>query len=297
MSRAYVDRRVDDIAAAARAAQQAAERWRLVAPVTLRHGMNAIFRCGDVVLRVATPNAPARLSLDLSDVLADAGVPVVVPVRRDVVVVDGFSVTAWEHVEAVDAPVDWRAVGEVIRTVHSIPVGSLPDGLPRPSPSDFPWWSHRALLDEVSASIDAGAADGLRAAIDRYDGWDDFSGTPVVVCHGDVHPGNVMMTDAGPVLIDWDLLCLAPCGWDHSPLMTWTRPWGGPPGIYDAFADGYGWSARGDRPSEAFAELRLVSATLMRWRIAQRVPAARAEAERRLAYWRGDPDAATWNAQ
>ena len=26
------------------------------------------------------------------------------------------------------------------------------------------------------------------------------------MCHGDVHPGNVMMTEAGPLLIDFDLL-------------------------------------------------------------------------------------------
>ena len=105
------------------------------------------------------------------------------------------------------------------------------------------------------------------------------------------------MTADGPVLIDWDLLCLAPAGWDHAPLMTWTERWGGDPGVYEAFADGTGGSLRGDRHAEAFAELRLVAATLMRVKAALDDPAARSEADRRLAHWRGVEDAPTWRAQ
>jgi aminoglycoside phosphotransferase (APT) family kinase protein len=26
---------------------------------------------------------------------------------------------------------------------------------------------------------------------------------PVVLCHGDLHPGNVVLTDDGPMLVDW----------------------------------------------------------------------------------------------
>jgi hypothetical protein len=47
----------------------------------------------------------------------------------------------------------------------------------------------------------------------------------------------------------------------------------------------------------AFAELRLVAATLMRVTAALVNPDARPEAERRLRFWRGDPDAPTWTAQ
>ena len=100
-----------------------------------------------------------------------------------------------------------------------------------------------------------------------------------------------MMTADGPALIDWDLLCWAPAGWDHGPMMTWHERWGGAAGEYDAFASGYGASLRDDPTTEAFAELRLVAATLMRLKAARRDPSARPEADRRLAYWRGDLDA------
>jgi aminoglycoside phosphotransferase (APT) family kinase protein len=118
-----------------------------------------------------------------------------------------------------------------------------------------------------------------------------------VVCHGDVHPGNVIQSSEGPVLLDWDLLCCGPPGWDHAPLMTWSQRWGGEPGIYESFAEGIGRSMRGDPLAEAIAELRLVAATLMRVLAAQSNPAAVDEAELRLRYWRGDPAAPQWHAQ
>jgi Ser/Thr protein kinase RdoA (MazF antagonist) len=118
----------------------------------------------------------------------------------------------------------------------------------------------------------------------------------MVLCHGDVHPGNVMQTDAGPVLLDWDLMCTGPAAWDHAPMMSWSERWGGRPGEYEAFAAGYGRSLRGDAVAESLAELRLVAATLMRVRAGRNDAAAAEEAERRLQWWRGEPDAPPWQA-
>ncbi|MFK7916801.1 MAG: phosphotransferase [Ilumatobacter sp.] len=295
--RPYVDRRVDDHVGASEAAVQASKQWGLVAPELVRHGMNAIFRCGDVVLRVATPSAPAEVSLELAALLRSRGIAVPDAVRSAPLVLGAFSVTAWEHVVADGREIDWKAVGTVVRAVHQLDVGDLPGGLPTPSPLDFPWWHHEQLLDEVDALIDPPAKRGLEAAIERHVGWREFAPSDCVVCHGDVHPGNVIMSASGPVLLDWDLLCVAPRGWDHAPMMTWAERWGGSPGQYADFALGSEWSAHGDRYGDAFAELRLVSATLMRLRVARSHPAAMPEAQRRLAVWRGDPDAPAWQAQ
>ena len=53
--------------------------------------------------------------------------------------------------------------------------------------------------------------------------------------------------------------------------MTWTAL-GGAPGIYEAFADGYGRSFRDDPIAEGYAELRLLAATLMRLRAGRSDP-------------------------
>lgn len=295
--RAYVDRRVVDLAAAEAAACLAADRLGVGVPALIRHGMNVIYRCDDIVLRVATPNAPARLSIELAHVLGDAGIAVARPASELVVDARGHSVTAWEHVGSNGQPIDWNSVGATVAAVQALDVGIVPDGLPTPSPVEFPWWEHEALLSDVDDLLDAESRAGLRDAIDRHRSWREWEPTDAVLCHGDIHPGNVIMTDDGPVLVDWDLLCVAPPAWDHAPMMTWAQRWGGAPGDYEALAAGAGWSAVGDRFGDAFAELRLVSATLMRLKVARTVEAAMPEAERRLAHWRGESDALIWRAQ
>ncbi len=293
--RAYVDEPVTDLDAATRAARHAAALWQLSEPQRVRVGMNAIFRADDVVLRVSAPTVDATASLDLLGHLAHHGVRVPVAVRDDVVRLGGLSVTGWRCIEPTAAPIDWHGVGEMVRAVHGLDPAELPASVPLPAPASFPWWDFDTLLERVGEVIDPGARRGLVSTIERHRGWQDADGA--VVCHGDVHPGNVMMTEDGPVLIDWDLLCWAPPGWDHGPMLTWAQRWGGDADDYEAFAAGYGRSLADDEVTQAFAELRLVAATLLRLAAGLRDPAAMPEAQRRLAYWRGDPDAPTWNAQ
>jgi hypothetical protein len=78
--------------------------------------------------------------------------------------------------------------------------------------------------------------------------------------------------------------------------MTWTGRWGGEPGLYEAFAAGYG-AGIVDDVANAIAEMRLLIASLMRLRRARLDPVNTSEAVRRLEYWRGDRDAAIWQPQ
>jgi len=258
--------------------------------------MNAIFRCGDVVLRVSQPTAPAHVSIELARLLESHGVKVLLPAVSEPIVADGMSVTAWPFVPQRSDAVDWTAIGRQLALVHRIGADELPTGLPTPSPVDFGWWHFEQLVADVAPRLDDGARAGIEAALVRNAGWDDFDADDVVVCHGDVHPGNVMQGSDGPILIDWDLLCLAPPGWDHAPMMTWAERWGGQAAWYDALADGYGCSMRGDGWAERFAELRLLAATLMRVKASMQNESAWPEADRRLALWRGDHDAPVWQA-
>ena len=293
--RAYVDAPVSDHPAAARAAGRAAAIWGLDEPVLIRVGMNAIFAADAMVLRVSLPSVSADASLALVRVLARHGLRVPVAARDEVVVSDGLSVTCWHRIESTGEPIDWRAVGAMVRLVHDIDPAILPPIVPLPSPSVLPLWDFDALLVRTAPALDDASRHGIEAAIQRHRDWERFDGP--VVCHGDVHPGNVMMSTDGPVLIDWDLLCWAPPGWDHGPMLTWATRWGGGGREYEAFAEGYGRSMANDPAALAFAELRLVAATLMRVAAGMTNPEAMAEAELRLRYWRGDPDAPAWTAQ
>jgi Ser/Thr protein kinase RdoA (MazF antagonist) len=292
IERPFVDGPPGPVEPTTRAAEAAAAAWGFEQPVLARLGMNAIFSAGPIVLRVGRPTAPAGAAIELAAVLADHGVRVPAPVRDEAIAGDdGLAVTAWERIVPIAGDPDWRAVGRMVAAVHALDRAAIPAAYPVPRCESFPWWRLDELLDEVGDVIDAPARAGLAATITRHEGWP--AGLDRVVCHGDVHPGNVVMTDAGPVLLDWDLLCAGPPGWDHAMLLRLPR-WGWPARWYDEFADGYGRSFAGDATTIAIAELRLVAATLMRVRAGRADPAAMPEAQRRLGFWRGDPAAPLW---
>ncbi len=273
-------------------ARAAADAWGLPAPTHLRTGMSSLFSCGEkVVLRVARNGYGASAEHTFLEAMASAGVRTPRLVRDVVDVGDGVLVSAIERVEP-EGDIDWRAVGEMVRLVHSLDAAVTS---PLPWCLDFPHWDIEAGLADIASAIDHDALAGLRSAVDRWPDWRNaLAAASRVLSHGDVHPGNVVPTAAGPVLLDWDLRCMAPAGWDHAALLTWSTRWNGTAGMYEAFADGYGVSLRGEPAAECLAELRLVVATIMRVKAGRTNPEAAVEAERRLRYWRGDVEAPRW---
>jgi Ser/Thr protein kinase RdoA (MazF antagonist) len=296
----YVDRPVVDLVAAADAAQAALTAWGVPGePALIRRGMNALFAVPSepVVLRVGHASAPAALSHRLLSRLAEAGLPVPEPIDGWVADVGGFAVTAWRRVREARMAVRWEEVGAAVRALHERPRSIVPEGYPVPSPTAFAWWDFAALLADVGDDIDPPARNAIEAAVARNAGWRDWMTEGAVLCHGDVHPGNVLVSSGGPILIDWDLLCWAPPAWDHAMLTGYAARWGGEPDVYPRFAGGYGRNLADDPLTIVLAELRNVAATLMRVRAGRTEPAAAVEAQLRLRYWRGESDAPQWSAQ
>lgn len=303
--RPYIDRPVPDRDLAVAAAAASAMLWGLPEPRLMRHGMNSLFACGHVVLRVGAATAPAAASHELADWLLSHDIPIVRPapgLTRDV---DGLAVTGWQLVREARRAVDWADIGAIVRRVHALAPDDVPSAYPVPDPSTFPWWQFDALLADAADEIDPAALDGLRRTVERHTGWQDRVRSDVVLCHGDVHPGNVLMSSTGPLLGDWDLLCVANPAWDMA-VPTVAERWGRDPAEYGRFRAGYA-SAGPDADSDTGAgvdelagvlgELRNVASTLMRVVAGRTDPGARVEAERRLRFWRGDPDPPTWRAQ
>lgn len=282
-------------AAADELAARAAATWGLRPPVHLRSGMNVLYTCGDdVVLRICRTTAPPEQALWLAEYLTAHGLRVARPARSEVLVDDGLACLAIERLHPA-GPTDWEEVGRMIRLTHEIPAVDVVGRYPLPQCVSYPHWRIEATRAEIDDLLEPVEREALDRALLRHDGWRDLAlDASPVVCHGDVHPGNVLQTADGPVLLDWDLLCTGPAAWDHCALMTWEHRWGGEPQLYERFAAGYGESLRGDPSGEEFAELRLLVATMMRVRAGRHDRHAAAEARRRLRYWMGDADAPVW---
>ena len=64
-------------------------------------------------------------------------------------------------------------MGRSVRTVHELPIDSVPIGYPLPDPATFPWWEFELMLADVADEVDEGALAGLRMAVDGCAGWPD----------------------------------------------------------------------------------------------------------------------------
>jgi Ser/Thr protein kinase RdoA (MazF antagonist) len=265
--------------------------------------MNATFASGDIVIRVGRPEGSAEAGLELLDVLASIGIAVPTPLALAPVRAEGLTAIALRRLEGTDDPIDWIGVGRMIARLHAADPGSIPAGYPLVDPRSLPWWDVGSVLAELEAAegfddlVDGPSRDALRVAVERRRHWrGHLADDAPVLCHGDLHPGNVMMTADGPILLDWDLMAFAPAVWDHVPLIAITGPWGGDPQWYRAFAEGLGQDLSASDGAAGLAEVRNLVATLMRLRVALTDHPARPEARLRLAHWRGERPAPRWTA-
>jgi len=292
----FVATPVGDETAARRLAERVTAALDLPAPVLIRCAMNASYAAGDVVVRVGRPTAPAGAAYDLADALRDLGIAVPAPAAGRPVESDGELVaTAWERV-AAGGPADWRRVGEMVGRLHRARPSVVAGDYPTPSPASLPWWHFDGLLEQARPLVDDAAYAGLADAAARHRDWMERAADPdsFVLCHGDVHPANVVFSPGGPVLLDWDLLTLAPPAWDHAPLRAMVARWGVDPAAYREFAAVAADDLGDGSVADSVTTLRAVAATLMRVLAEGPDRGDDSEAERRLRFWRGDPNAPTW---
>lgn len=136
-----------------------------------------------------------RREADIGDMVQAAGLPA--PRVEGQITVEGRTGIVYERVEGatmlrqvVDNP--WstariaRSMAELHSRIHAVHLDRLP--------------SLRDRLLERIGQAGATLPDAARqAALDALDRLPDGD----AVCHGDFHPDNILMTDDGPIAIDW----------------------------------------------------------------------------------------------
>lgn len=155
------------------------------------------FGLGSVVKvpRLTVPSHWAALEARFTAAVREVGAPA--PEVRDVVQVEGRDAVVFERLSGqsmwdlmVASPQDAGALGVELARVHrQILSAGLPGGVP-------------GLVERMCGKI---AEVELLTDAERRDAREEVERLPrgAALLHGDLHPGNVLMADRGPVVIDW----------------------------------------------------------------------------------------------
>ena len=295
----FVSQPVVDRKRAQARAQQCAKELGETDLTPIRESMCSTFRANGSVLRVGHFTSDPSTAQQLASMLRNAEfrVPDVISTwQQDET---GLGVIAYQDVPETGESIDWHEVGRMICRLHThIAPSDIPKGYPIASPTSLPWWNFGEMLDRLQATeiVPSQELSMLHDAAERGAAWCDIAETsPNVLTHGDVHPGNILMSEDGPVLIDWDLLSTASPLWDHVPLKAWsTPPWQGNADAYIAFAAGYGavdWEADS---LDVVVEMRNLAASVMKLIASASNSVIDEEAARRLKFWVSPNTEATW---
>ena len=162
------------------------------------------------VVKLFKPRVSRRLSwheAHMTDAVFAAGAPA--PEVFGVVMLEGRFGIVLQHFDgptllqltrtgAVTRGQAGAILADLCRAVHKTP--------PPPGVLALRGWMD-AWLRSAGGTIPAPIAPGIRALVDRLQPADEL-------CHGDLHPGNVIMTAEGPRLIDWTGTVRAPAAYD-----------------------------------------------------------------------------------
>lgn len=200
-----------------------------------------------VVARVATLTGTRRegdgwlrREVSVAGFLARAGAPVVAPSAE----LDpgphtdgGVSLSFWEYVEELAAPLDAAEAGRRLRECHEALAGYEGELEPLGTVTEAERW-----LEELALEGRIGSAEAARLREESVEVRDRIEalGLPVQAVHGDAHLDNAINTAAGPLWNDWEDTCLAARAWDLGSLEAAASVWGDPPEPVAAALAAYG---------------------------------------------------------
>lgn len=263
----------------------------------LRIRSNAVLKCStpseDLILKIQAQGNNIEDSIRVIEWMSSHGYSVLAPVVP-LHYVDNHIVTLWPYIEErKDVPLDFIALGTLIRELHNnSPQLSKIAGYSTLSP-------HLAMINKLkntAKKIQTAAANNLLSQQDLelvasvYNNleqalliahWKDEK-----VVHGDLYPSNVLVSETGQYLIDFDWMSPGASIWDHIPILAQARFWGTPISNYDNFALGYGQDIRNDEFVEDLIQLRGFSTAMSSIILASTLPQLAQYAINRLKYWK-----------
>jgi hypothetical protein len=222
---------------------------RFAEPKILRDRGNLLVHLAPapVVARVATLTGTRRVGdgwlrreVAVAGFLAHAGAPVVAPsteIDPGPHTRDGISLSFWDYVEEVTAPLDAAEAGRRLRACHEVLAGYDGDLEPLGTLAEAERW-----LEDLAAEgrIDADSTVRLRGDAAEARRRIEALGLPMQAVHGDAHLDNAINTAAGPLWNDWEDTCLGPLALDLGCMEAAASVWGDDPEPVAAALAAYG---------------------------------------------------------
>lgn len=213
---------------------------------------------------------------------------------HDLPVGDGSVLTLWVWEVVSDRMATPAEVGSLAGRLHRASAGSrdLADLAPAdPLGATLEQLSMRSTTPSAVEDPDHALLRDVAAELAPV--WEAArSAGPEVLVHADLHAGNVIVAEGGPLLADLELAGPGPAAYDLAPQVVAERRYGRPASEAIEFADAYG----PDRPDAATVEalVPVYELWVTAWAVSNRGldAAHEAEARLRLERWRGDWTAA-----
>lgn len=172
----------------------------------------------DVLARVspARHQQISQLEVDIAQALAASGSPVAAlapGVESRVYRCDGFVVTLWTYYESV-APAEIPSA-DYASALERLHAGMRTVAVPVPHFTDRVVEAQRLVSDpERTPKLADTARELLHSTLRNLSHAIGERDAPEQLLHGEPHPGNVLITDHGPVFIDLETCCRGPVEFD-----------------------------------------------------------------------------------
>ncbi|BDU04502.1 aminoglycoside phosphotransferase family protein [Nocardia cyriacigeorgica] len=205
--------------------------------------------------------------------------------------VNGTLVTFWHRVEATESTPspDGRDLGAILRDFHALPAPEF----------NLPHWNPLLSIRRRLNSQDVLAAADLRFAQDLCDQLEEsldkltFDLPPGVI-HGDPFVGNLIASQRGAVICDFDSVSIGPREWDLTPIAVGSIRFDYPINYHSQLRTEYGYDITGWPHFPVFQRLRefqLVTSVLP---TLQANPALRDQWQHRFTTFRDGDHTAKW---
>jgi hypothetical protein len=181
-----------------------------------------------------------RAELDFALLAGSDGLPVLQPADTQATLTAHGAVSFWPLLTPAGVTAGWPWLAHAVARIHRLPADRYPhqcDPLERVRNRLARYRQWPAASDRAFEAVEA-------ACRQLHDELAATSLKPAIV-HGDAHPGNVVVTPAGPLLVDFDLAGTAPAMWDLTIPVVHHRRFGTPAHILGEFFAAYGSDPRG----------------------------------------------------